>query len=142
MAAPYSGQCNCGAVSIRISGEPLEVRQCWCRQCQKVAGGFATTNAFFGTDEIALSGETSSHAYEAASGNILTHIFCRSCGNPIIAHSSARPHLQVVRLAMLDGNHGLAPTMAIWTDEAPSWAKIDPELTLFQRQPPPVRRKD
>lgn len=141
MAAPYTGKCNCGSVSIEIASGPLEVRQCWCRQCQKVAGGFATTNAFFETDDVTLTGETQSHSYVAASGNILTHIFCDTCGNPIMAYSSARPHFRVVRLAMLDGDHGLAPTMAIWTDEAPAWAKIDPELTQFPRQPPPAQRK-
>ena len=47
MAAPYSGRCQCSAITATISGEPVGVRQCWCRQCQQLAGGAATTNAMF-----------------------------------------------------------------------------------------------
>ena len=36
-----------------------------------------------------------------------------------------------------DGTEGLAPQMAIWTEEAPEWAIIDERLEQFPRQPPP-----
>lgn len=137
----YTGQCNCGAVTAKIAAEPIATRQCWCRQCQKSAAGGATNNAIFSTDAVAVSGEIASWNYTADSGNTLTQSFCPACGTPVFAQSSARPHLKTFRIGFLDEPHGLAPQVAIWTEEAPVWAQIDPTLPAFPRQPPPPPEK-
>jgi hypothetical protein len=137
----YSGRCNCGAVTATITGEPVAVRQCWCRQCQKLAAGGATHNAMFRTEEIALEGETRAWSYIAASGNTLTMHNCASCATPIYAQSSARPQFRTFRLGFLDEGHALAPNIAIWTEEMPAWAQLDPGLERWPRQPPPPQPK-
>jgi hypothetical protein len=91
----------------------------------------------FRTDEVELSGGLATHDYRAASGNTLTHSFCAVCGTQVMAQSSARPQFRTVRLGFLDEGHGLRPQQAIWTEEAPSWAAIDPALEQHPRQPPP-----
>ena len=136
MTAPYTGRCQCGAVTAKISGEPIGVRQCWCRQCQQVAGGAATTNAMFMEEHVALLGELATHAYVADSGNVLTQSFCPTCGTPVCGQSSARLHMRTFRLGFLDEGHGLRPTVAIWLDDAPDWAVINPGMEQFARQPP------
>ena len=55
----------------------------------------------------------------------------------MLSGSSARPNVRVVRLGVLDEGHGLRPDMAIWTDEAPDWAVIDPAMEQCARQPAP-----
>ena len=130
------GRCACGGVTARIEGAAIAVRQCWCRQCQQVAGGGPTHNAMFATVDVRLSGELATHAYVAASGNTLTHSFCARCGTPVMAQSSARPQFRTIRLGFLEPGHGLAPQMAIWTGDAPPWACIDPALEQHRGQPP------
>lgn len=137
MTPPYTGRCTCGQVSVSIEVEPVAVRQCWCRQCQQAAGGGPTHNAMFPTDAITLTGRLAERSYTAASGNTVTHAFCPDCGNPVLGRSSARPHLRVIRMGLLDVGNGLRPTMAIWTDDAPDWAVIDPTLEQHAKQPPP-----
>ena len=132
----YRGSCACGAVTATISGEPVGLRQCWCRQCRRIAAGSPTTNAMFATADIAIEGTLASHIYVAASGNTLTQSFCPQCGTHVMAASSARPQFRTIRLGFLEEPHGLAPQMAIWLDEAPEWASIDPELETFPTQPP------
>lgn len=139
----YQGQCACGAVSATISAEPVAVRQCWCRACQRTSGGGATHNAIFPAEAVALSGELASHGYTADSGNTLTGHYCPNCGTPVYAASSARPHLRTFRLGFLAAGHGLRPSAAIWTDSAPDWAHIDPALEQWPGQPPaPVPPQD
>ncbi|RYD48251.1 MAG: aldehyde-activating protein [Sphingomonadales bacterium] len=133
----YTGSCACGAVTAGIAGEALTVRQCWCRQCQKIAAGSATTNAIFASDAIALQGALATHSYIAASGNTLTRSFCAACGTPVMGQSSARPEFRVIRLGFIDAPNDLAPRAAIWTEDAPAWACIDAALDRFPRQPPP-----
>jgi len=137
MTAPYSGRCNCGAVSVTITAEPVATRQCWCRQCQKSAAGGPTNNAMFPTEEVELEGLRGDYVYVAASGNVLTQEFCLECGTPVLGRSSARPQFRTIRLGLLDEGHGLSPAMAIWTEEAPPWAVIDPALENWPQQPPP-----
>ena len=139
MGAPYSGSCNCGAVTATIGSEPIWVRQCWCRQCQKAAAGAATNNALFPTDAMTLNGEVRWQGYTAESGNRVEQGFCPTCGTPIFGRNSARQGSWVVRLGFLDGEHGLSPSTVIWLDEAPEWAMIDPKLEQFQRQPPAAK---
>jgi hypothetical protein len=124
-------------VTLFIAGEPVATRQCWCRQCQQIACGGPTNNAMFGSGSVAITGELSWNSYVAASGNTLSHGFCARCGSQMVACSSARPHLRTLRLGALDEPHGLRPQIAIWTQEAPDWAVIDPALERFARQPPP-----
>ncbi len=89
-----------------------------------------------------LSGELAEHRTPAASGNTLIQYFCPKCGTPVMGQSSARMHMASVRLGFLDEGHGLKPDTAIWVDDAPGWALIDPALEQFPRQPPPPAAKD
>jgi len=133
----HTGRCACGAVTARIEAEPVVVRQCWCRQCRQLAGGGASTNAMFPTDAVTLTGELASHSYVAASGNTIRHGFCARCGTPVLGWADARPQFRTFRVGFLDEPNGIRPQMAIWLDEAPDWAAIDPALEHFPRQPPP-----
>ncbi len=133
---PYTGRCECGAVTATVNGEPLATRQCWCAQCRKIASGSPTTNAMFLAADVALAGAIATNSYIADSGNTLTHSFCPRCGTQVMAQSSARPHIRTLRIGFLDEPHGLAPQMAIWIEEAPGWAVIDPAIEQHPRQPP------
>jgi hypothetical protein len=135
----YTGRCACGAVTATIDDEALTVRQCWCRQCQQMAAGSPTTNAIFPTEALAIHGELATSSYVAASGNTLTQSFCAKCCTPVMGQSSARPQFRTLRLGFLDAPNDLAPQVAIWTEDAPAWAVIDPALEQHPRQPPPPR---
>jgi hypothetical protein len=131
------GSCSCGGVTVEITGQPVAVRQCWCRQCQQLAGGGATNNAIFRSDDVAISGAMERGEWLAGSGKVLYNWRCSTCGNPVYAQSEARPHLKTVRIGILNPGHGLAPDMVIWTSDAPPWAVFDPALPREERQPAP-----
>lgn len=133
----YTGQCACGAATLQIDAEPVAVRQCWCRHCQKIAGGSASNNAIFPADAVRFTGALQSGSWTADSGNTLTYWFCPDCGTQAYAQTSARLQFKTVRLGFLDAPHDLAPGAIIWTDAAPGWAVFDPELEQWPQQPPP-----
>jgi hypothetical protein len=132
----YTGRCNCGQVTLSIQGEPVATRQCWCRQCQKIAAGGPTNNAMFPAEAVAIEGERAQSGYVAASGNTLTHEFCPTCGTHVLGRSSARPQFRTVRLGVLDEGHGLSPAMAIWLDDAPPYAIVAEGIETWPKQPP------
>lgn len=133
----YTGRCNCGAVTATFSAEPIAVRQCWCRQCQKIASGGATNNALFLNEAVEMRGELGWYRYSAESGNTVEQGYCASCGTPVIGRNSGRQHVCVIRLGFIEPPHDLKPGAAIWLAEAPKWAVIDPALEQFARQPAP-----
>lgn len=133
----YTGRCACGAVTAAITAESaIAVRQCWCRQCQQLAGGSHSTNAMFLTDDVTVTGTLATHAYTAASGNTLTQSFCPACGTPVMGQVSARPQFRTMRVGFLQPPHGLLPQMVIWTDDAPAWAVFPESLERYAKQPP------
>ena len=134
----HTGHCLCGAVRLRADAAPLLSRLCWCRLCQSLAAGNATVNVVFPSDKVAIEGEVRCYESVAESGNRMERGFCPACGTPLFSQSDARPHLLIVRAGALDDPELLAPQGTIWTDEAPGWAHIDPDLPQFPRQPPPT----
>jgi hypothetical protein len=134
----HTGRCLCGAVRIRLDAEPILARLCWCRLCQSLAAGNATVNVVFPSDKVAVDGEVRWYESIAESGNRMERGFCPACGTPLFSKTDARPHIMIVRAGALDDPELLAPQGTIWTDEAPGWAHVDPELAQFPRQPPPA----
>lgn len=130
-----TGRCLCGQVSYRIDGEPLAVRICWCRDCQHVAGN-GTANATFLAASLHVEGTPAEHVKIADSGNALTRRFCAACGSHLWSVSSARAHLVTLRIGTLDDPSSVVPSANIWTVSAPAWARPDPALERFDRQPP------
>lgn len=137
MSAPYTGRCLCGEVTVRAEAAPVATRQCWCRQCQSLAAGGPTNNAIFRAAEVSVEGKLGHSSWQAASGNTLIFHFCPECGTQVYGQSSARPHLLTMRMGVFDQPNDLRPAMAIWTDDAPEWAAIDPALERYPQQPPP-----
>ena len=140
MSAPVqiTGGCLCKAVRYRATSAPLVTRMCWCRVCQFLGAGNATVNVCFRTERFSVEGQLTDYRSIADSGNVMHRKFCGVCGTPMFSEAEARPHLIFVRAGTLDDPAIAAPSMAIWTSQAPTWACIDPALPRVEKQPPPA----
>lgn len=131
-----TGRCLCGAVTFKLSAEPLATRICWCRDCQHLAAN-GTVNVLVPAESLVISGVLSEHAMKADSGNQITRQFCPRCGTHLFAKSSGRPQFRVVRTGNLDDPSSVRPGVNIWAASAPGWACLDPALERVERQPLP-----
>jgi hypothetical protein len=131
-----TGRCLCGAVSFRLTTEPIATRVCWCRDCQHLAAN-GTVNLMVAADGLTVSGTLSEHTKTADSGNEVTRQFCPNCGTHLFAKSSARPQFRVIRAGNLDEPSSVQPSVNIWAASAPSWACLDPALERVDHQPVP-----
>ncbi len=130
-----TGQCLCGAVTLAIDAEPIATRLCWCRLCQSIAAGNATVNLVFPAEAVRAKGEVRWYESVADSGNAMRRGFCPTCGTPVFSFAEARPHLMIVRAGVLDEASVVQPATIIWTEAAPAWARLDPELEHVPGQP-------
>ena len=131
-----NGHCLCGAVSFRLTAEPITTRVCWCQDCQHLAAN-GTVNALVPTNALEISGELSEFISTADSGNQMSRRFCPRCGSHLFSNSSARPQFTVVRAGNFDEPSSVRPVMNIWTSSAPQWACIDATLERVEQQPSP-----
>ena len=134
----YQGGCLCGAVRYRVTAEPISMRLCWCRDCQYLAAGNATANVVFPSEAITITGALGDYTGAADSGNVMHRKFCPICGTPMFSQAEVRPHLIIVRAGTLDDPAQVRPVATIWTESAPHWAAIHPDLPQFTGQPPPA----
>lgn len=129
-----TGRCLCGAVTFKLTSDPLAVRVCWCRDCQHLAAN-GTVNAIVPASTLEVYGPLAEYTKVADSGNKLTRQFCPQCGTHLIGISSARPQFRVVRTGNFDDPSSITPDTNIWTKSAPAWAHLDSSLEQAEQQP-------
>jgi hypothetical protein len=135
----HPGGCLCGAVRYTIAAEPVGARMCWCRDCQRIASGSATVNVLFPEEAVTITGDLALFTMIADSGNTVERGFCKTCGSQIYSRTVTPKGLPMrVRAGTLDDPELCAPTAAIWTESAPSWAPIPDHFTRHPKGPPPV----
>lgn len=137
--ARFTGGCACGSVRFEASNDPVATRICMCRDCQKLTGGAGTVLAFFETQGVTIDGEARDFSGVAASGNVMHRAFCPNCGTPLFSRAEVRPHLIGIRVGALDDPSSVTPEAIIWTESAPAWAHLNPELPHVPQQPPPTK---
>ena len=130
-----TGQCRCGAIRYTIDAEPITARLCWCRDCQHWACGNASFNLMVPRAGLQVEGAPRHWESLADSGNHMRRSFCGECGTQLFSESLENPQRIVVRVGTLDDAGDLRPLATIWTDSAPEWAVIDPDLPAYPRQP-------
>jgi hypothetical protein len=94
MSKAYTGGCACGAIRYEISGEPMVMNDCQCRDCQRKSGtGHGSYLTFPDKRSVKLEGEATHWDIVGDSGNGKTRAFCPTCGSPVYLTFAAMPDL-------------------------------------------------
>jgi hypothetical protein len=125
------GGCLCGAVRFKAEGEPINVRVCHCRKCQKAMGSPFFARALFPQSALTVEGETARYA----SSETLERVFCTTCGTRLFAWRRNGTAAGVA-LAGFDDRNAFAPTEHIWVAEKMDWVKLDAGLPQYRGMPP------
>ena len=125
------GGCLCGAVRLKARGEPINVRVCHCRNCQKAMGSPFFARALFNQNALTVEGNTSRYA----SSEAIDRVFCTSCGTRLFSWRTNGTAAGVA-LAIFDDRNAFAPTEHIWVKEKMNWVKLDDGLPQYAEQAP------
>ena len=129
----HEGGCLCGAVRFRCEGEPINVRICHCRNCQKAMGSPFYARALFAQSAVSVTGEPARYPSSAA----LDRLFCKTCGTRLFSWRT-NGTVTGVSLAAFDDRNAFAPTEHIWVSEKMDWVKLDDGLLQYQETAPPL----
>ncbi len=92
MTNSYSGACFCGAVEIRVTGQPNVMGYCHCRSCRSWSGGPVNAFSLWSPDAVEVTkGAENIATYHKT--EMSGRQFCTLCGGHLMA---AHPPLQMV----------------------------------------------
>ena len=135
------GGCGCGAARYRITGAPIFVNNCHCRQCQQQTGGTSVVNAFIEGERFELlSGELMHHTLKAGSGGPHVIVRCKTCGVALYSEYPRFGALGVgVRVSTLDDPSSLTPDAAIFASEKMPWVTLPEGMPHFETTYAPAK---
>jgi len=138
---PFTGGCACGAIRYECSASPLRMLNCHCRDCQIASGSAFSPTVIMARGAVKVTkGQPAQFEKVAESGNIARRAFCRDCGTPLFASSSARVEYLGVRAASLDNPGWFKPEANVWVRSAQPWDHLDPAIPTHEKNRP--RSKD
>ncbi|HVQ06953.1 MAG TPA: GFA family protein [Allosphingosinicella sp.] len=128
----HQGQCHCGAIRYRASGEPMHHALCHCGDCRRHAGAPMVGWAMFKSDQVAIEGEPKIYA---SSEHGRRH-FCGTCGTGLFYTNEAiLPGITDVQSGTLDTPDTLPAQVHIQVADRIAWMKDISALPEFQRFP-------
>ena len=132
--ATREGGCACGAARYRVSGEPMMVHQCHCRQCQQQTGSTGVVNAFWESERVEmLSGELHEFSVPGGSGAPHTIARCAQCGTALFSYYGRLGRLSTgVRAGSLDEPGSVTPDVVLFTAEAMPWVTFAEGIPRFE----------
>jgi hypothetical protein len=125
------GGCLCGAVRFKCEGEPVNVRICHCRNCQKAMGSPFFARALFEQSAITVEGETACYP----SSDRLDRVFCKTCGTRLFGWRKVGT-MAGVALAAFDDRNAFAPSAHMWVSEKMDWVRLEDGLPQYQETAP------
>lgn len=135
MTQSFSGGCLCGGVRFTCSSPPVLSGHCQCVDCRKSSGTGHCTHIVAPKSAFSITGSVTSYARPADSGNIVTRMFCPTCGCALYSINSAMPDMIFPRASALDDPEIAKPQMVVYASRGPSWDMIDPNLPKFPLMP-------
>ena len=92
MSGPYTGACFCGAVELRVSGQPNAMGYCHCRSCRSWSGGPVNAFTLWAPEVVeATKGAENIATYHKT--DMSHRRFCRLCGGHLM---TAHPPLKMI----------------------------------------------
>jgi hypothetical protein len=128
-----SGECFCGEIKYRVSGELRDARSCHCSRCRKAFSSQASAYALVNPDDFSwLTGEDLLTSYVGEHGFGLQ--FCNKCGSTLCGIYGEIVH--GVTLGCVNGDPGIEIGQHIYVGSKAKWEVIPEGVTTFEEGPP------
>ncbi len=92
MSGPYAGACFCGAVELRVTGQPTAMGYCHCRSCRSWSGGPVNAFSLWPPEAVRVT-KGAEHVATYAKTPMSERQYCRLCGGHLMAR---HPPLELV----------------------------------------------
>jgi hypothetical protein len=117
--------CACGALRLRVAGEPTQVYACSCLLCQRQSGSVFTYTAFYREPQISTI-EGPFHSWRRGSefGRWVESSFCPTCGSQVFGRVEALPNEIGVSVGCFSDPAFPAPSIIYWGSHKGHWLAL------------------
>ena len=128
-----TGGCLCGRVRYELSGPPLDMGTCHCRNCQRWSGSSFHCGVAFALTDLRF---TQNQPVWYKSSSIMERGFCPGCGSPLVFRYlvsienplTANPGTVWISVGSLDEPEIRSPDWHFGVEGQLSWVKFDDGL--------------
>lgn len=121
---PHTGSCLCGQTKIELNTTHTDQYTCYCTDCRQTSGSALSTNILAPQEDIKITGPVKEYKAKAASGNIVTRIFCENCGSAISHKSPMFKELQALQTGNFADFAKIPITMEVFVKDR--WSVLQP----------------
>jgi hypothetical protein len=133
---PLAGGCQCGTVRYEISGEPLTLYVCHCRECQKQsASAFGISLKGRRAGLRVTRGAPRAWSRATDSGGTLKCMFCPDCGSRLWHEPEGAAETISIKGGSLDEPVDLRSAVHIWTSRKLPGVVIPEGAAQFPAEP-------
>ena len=126
------GGCACGKTRYQITKKPMFVHCCHCHLCQQQTGSAFILHAFLEPEHFELiTGDLTTHAMPAGSGQRHVVKRCSHCATGIISHYGPKDTLSIVKVGTLDHPDLAPPDAHIFINEKLDWVNLPEDVPSF-----------
>ncbi len=135
MDTPFTGRCQCGAVSFSVQSPPLFTYACFCTSCQKRTGSAFSMGLILPADALTVEGQLTSWSRQSDKGFTNTRYSCADCGNIIYGIDNSGMNLAKLQAGLLDDTSALEPEVYLFGRSKPHWVTLPDKAQPFETQP-------
>jgi hypothetical protein len=127
------GGCLCGGVRYEGEAEPIFMRACHCKECQRFTGTAFATVIAVPKEAIRFTGTLKTYTQAGGTSGLPLHRrFCPGCGSAITVEVEGSERM-VIMAGTLDDTACVRPTTNIFCEEAQAWVPMSSEMESFPR---------
>jgi hypothetical protein len=128
-----TGRCLCGRIQYAGEAEPIFMRACHCKPCQRYTGTAFVTAVAVPRGSIGISGNLKTYTEPGGtSGQPVHRRFCPNCGSPIIVEVEGSSRT-VIMAGTLDDTSFVKPATNIFCGSAQSWVPMSSDTRNYPR---------
>lgn len=132
----FEGQCQCGAIRYRVTGEASTLFACHCTECQRQAGSAFGMALWIKQPVVDISGGTVKEWIRSMpSGKQMACQFCPDCGTRLFHKVVGQDQVLSIKPGTLRQPRNLAPVGHIWLDSKQPWTIIDHNTLQYAGNP-------
>jgi hypothetical protein len=134
-AAIHQARCSCGALSVRVAGEPARINACSCLACQRRSGSAFSYTAFFADAAVvAIDGTATVYRDIREARRWHDSHFCPVCGVAVYCTLETLPGVIGIAVGTLGEPGFAAPERFYWTTSRPHWLVLPAGIGALETQ--------
>ena len=118
-----------------VSGNPIRVIACNCDECQRRTGSVVGVGAYYGKDQVQITGGNKVFVRGAPEGRTVSTHFCPECGTSLFWEADIAPGIIGIAVGGFVDPDFQSPSISFFEKWKHHWVGFNHELEHYQQRP-------